>query len=153
MITTTGLGKLRARAATKLKGLTGPAIKRAAGLMADETLAEYRSLEETFLPGPVDDLTEPYKKRKAKKFGSVYPILQASGQMMNSMVHVVKVAKGLITIAVDFRGRRTPRLTNARLAEIHVEGQGTQPKRNFMKLSRGFTTKWTRKFAAILRKG
>ncbi len=153
MITVTGLNKLRARAATKLKGLTGPAVKRAAALMADETLAEYRSLEETFLPGPVADLTEPYKKRKAKLHGSVYPILQASGELMDSMFHMVKVTKGLIVIAVDFKGRRSPKLTNAKLAEIHVEGQGTQPKRNFMKLSRGFMTKWTRRFAAILRKG
>lgn len=154
MITTTGIGNLRAKVATKIKAMSGPAIKRAVNKMADEMLAEYRGLEESFIPGPVTDLTEKYKKRKQKKHGSVYPILQATSQMMDSMFHKVSATGSKFKIFVGFRGRHSnSKLSNERLAEIHINGEGTQPVRNFMKLSRGFTWKWTRRIIAVLRKG
>ncbi len=153
MITVTGIGKLRAKATTKVKRMAGPAVKKAVEQMADEVLAEYRGKEESFVPGSVADLDEKYKKRKQKKFGQVYPILQASGQMMNSMFHKVTAAGSRFSIFVGFKGRHAgTKLSNEQLVKIHTGGEGTQPVRNFLKLSRGFTTKWTRRILAVLRK-
>ena len=133
-----GVERLGARYRGKaqfLKEGARPIMKK----MADNAVEEVRENIESFTPGDVQDLAESTKKSKKRKYGTEYPILKATGEMMDSMYSYVEWAKGWL-ISIRFRGQR-----NRDIAERHINGDGV-PKRDFMKLSRAFRA---RVFAAL----
>lgn len=107
--------------------------------MGDKAVEEIKANIESFTPGEVQDLAESTKKSKKAKYGTEYPILRATGEMMNSMYSYVEWAKGWL-ISIRFRGAR-----NREIALRHIHGDGVPP-RDFMKLSRAFRA---RVFAAL----
>lgn len=119
-----------------LKEGARPTMKK----MADEAVEEIKNNINSFTPGTVQDLKPATKKAKIKKFGTEYPILKATGEMMESMYSYVRWAAGWM-ISIRFRGQR-----NRDIAQRHIDGIGVLPKRDFMKLTRAFRA---RIFAAL----
>ncbi len=134
----------------RIAALKGWPIRKELLQMAEDVIAEYHKVQQGFTPGAVPDLAESTKKAKAREHGFVYPILTATGQMMGQMRAEVRVRsrQEIYSIVIIFDGTRESGITNARLAQIHREGEGNMPKRDFMILSDKFTSRWTRRILA-----
>jgi len=152
-INTAGFQRLQQKVTDRIERLRGHTLRRHVVKMADEIIHEYNRTIDNFTPGTVKDLSPKYKVQKAQEFGHVYPILKASGAMAASMYHEVKVrSRGAIySIKIRFRGNNG-KITNRRLAMIHITGEGKMPARDFTKLPPGFAAKWTRRILAELRR-
>lgn len=139
-----GSNRLVERWNQRVNFLGGKRVRSILQEMGHEMEAQFQKNIEKFVPGPVKDLTPKYKKRKMKDVGHVYPILIKTGQMFASMYSRVFKKDGW-TVKVAFAGMHEGGITNQRLVGIHTgQEPGKMPVRDFMKLRKGWTAKWTR---------
>lgn len=134
--TTGGLERLAARITMRANFL-GSARMRSMVVQpaADDLLKVYRQKIDSFNPGEVPDLAESTKKQKAKQVGFVYPILKRTLDFYNRMRAIITAPSGGSgwRIQIDFPGSKGS-ITNNRLAEIFIRGEGKQPKRDFTQI-------------------
>lgn len=149
-VTTSGLRNLEIRYERRKKDL-GWVPRQVMRDMADDVENELKRQIEKFTPGPVQDLSPRYKRQKEQKYGSAYPILKATGKLMNSIRSRVYERATNWLISVYFKGENK-NISNERLAEIHIEGEGKNPQRDFYKLSPTFIKKWRTKIFSTLRR-
>jgi hypothetical protein len=119
----------------------------------DELIETYKERIESFTPGEVPDLKDSTKKQKAKQVGFVYPILVRTRTMIDSMYARVKSAvRGSgWGIAIGFSGSQKG-VSNARIAQIHITGEGNMPMRDFTKVPASFSDSIFRRIRDALRR-
>jgi hypothetical protein len=136
---------------SRARFLAGDGMRPVLREVGEEIVAKYRqNIDE----GRFRDLTDKYKKRKAKIWGHVYPILVASGQMISAFRTTVRREGSRWTILthapgmhVDERGRS---MKNNTLAEHHREGNEHTVARDFTKLDSGFIEAMQAKIRAFI---
>lgn len=153
-VTTTGMRNLSVKVTKRIEALRGHKLRTTVQSMAADVIRQFNVTVDSFTPGNVPDLSPRYKLAKAQRFGTAYPILKATGQMMASLFSTVRVrSRGAsYQIWIGLRGSRG-RITNAQLAEYHVNGTGRMPARDFMTLPPAFKRRWSSRILAALRKG
>lgn len=134
-IRTAGQEKLAEKVSKRANFLGTEAMADICRVTAADVVTQFKHTIESFTPGRVPDLAESTKKEKQKAVGFIYPILKRTSELINSMMPFIRTptgGKGWI-IGVKFVGDHGG-ITNARLAEIHIEGEGNVPARDFTKV-------------------
>lgn len=122
----------------KLRRLTGPELREVFRLSANELAFVFRRNVQRFTPGGAPDLSPKYRARKERLVGYAYPILYRTGVLMAALyTRAIAPTSGHVwTIRYGFDGTHPDRgIDLGRLAEIHIDGEGRNPKRDFTKLS------------------
>lgn len=105
-------------------------------------------------PGPMKDLTPNYKKRKQSEVGFAYPILYKYGKLVGSMRARVRrpgSQRGW-GIGFIFVGQHHAGMSNAELARIHRDGEGRNPKRDFVRIPKGWNLSLLNRIRRALRR-
>lgn len=146
--TTGGLERLAARVTNRANFLGSARMRSVVQLAGDDLVRVYRQHIDTFNPGDVPDLAESTKKQKAKQVGFVYPILKRTFDFYNRMRAIITAPSGGSgwRIQIDFPGTKGS-ITNNRLAEIFIRGEGRQPRRDFTQIPNA----WKNRLFARLR--
>lgn len=131
--TVSGIQRLNAKMNNRVNFLTGTGMRAVLKDSADDLVVQYKRTIESFTPGDVRDLAESTKKQKMRSVGFVYPILQRTMQMVNSMYASVHPPGRGWTIAIGFTGSQRG-VENATIAKAHIEGTAHLPKRDFTKI-------------------
>lgn len=134
-ITGGGLKRLHTKLENQINFLGSGAVRSVLKEAADDLVSGIKDNIDSFTPGAVADLAPSTKKQKMRKFGRIYPVLKATGEMMESMYSYVR-KKGVAgwAIGIRFKGIR-----NKEVAQHHIDGGPNLPRRDFMKLPRGFS--------------
>lgn len=152
-IQTAGITKLAAKADRRLNFLGSGAVRAILQQSAGELVEAFQENIEAMTPGRVPDLKDSTKKKKLKKYGSVYPILKATHSMFNSMTAQVFAPRGNgWVIRVAFPGSDVDGGSNADKAKAHIEGTATLPKRDFTTIPRKWRTLLFQRIRAALRR-
>lgn len=149
-----GTTRLQARYSKRANFMGATVTKAVMQSMAKDAIAEVQKNVKLFAPGPVQDLSPAYKKRKASEVGHVYPILWKTGVMLSSMFAAVfspKRGSGYV-IRLGFAGTHYSGLPNRELAQIHIDGNDQLPSRDFTRLPQGFSDKWMERLRAAIRR-
>lgn len=147
-VTTAGLDRLRAKVHKALHFLGEDGMRAVLKEEGKQLVEMYKRTIASYTPGPVQDITQETKRRKARDGFAVYPILRASGDMMNSMYHVVRHAGGAWVLALGFRGTDRRGTPNAEKAKGHIEGTAHLPRRDFTVIPKG----WSKHLTSQLRR-
>jgi hypothetical protein len=152
-ITAVGIKNIEKRVTQRLNFLGGDGMRAIIQDMGKDAVLEVQKYVGRLNPGPVQDLTEKYKKVKQRMVGNVYPILARTLLMVSSMYsRVRRDTRGKWTISIGFSGSQPSGISNARLAQIHANGEGNMPKRDFIILPTGFGWKWQKKISSAVSK-
>lgn len=133
--TVTGITALHATVSRRANFLGSNGMRTILRQKADDLEGEFKKNIMGFTPGPVQDLAASTKKEKQSKVGFIYPILVRTYQFINSMYTRVMapLSGGGWNIKLGFAGSQNG-VTNQRIAEIHIKGEGHMPKRDFTKV-------------------
>lgn len=145
-----GLERFARKASNRANFLGADGMEDILDKAGADLVERYKKKIESFTPGSVPDLAESTKKQKARLGVSVYPILKRFGTLMDSMFYKVRRpmgGRGWI-VAIGFAGSQNG-VANARIAQIHIEGQGRNPIRDFTKIPR----EWGREVFKSIREG
>lgn len=149
-VTTTGLRKLQSKALRRAAFLASGGMKDLVlEPMAKDMVVEMRRTLTGFVPGQVPDLKASYRRMKQRKFGHAYPILHATGQLLQSMYSQVIRRGDVWVLQIGFRGSRG-KTSNAAIAAAHIEGKGV-PKRDFTVIRKGWERQWLKRISTLLR--
>lgn len=100
----------------------------------------------------IRDLSPRYAEQKERAVGFAHPVLVRTGQLVSSItVRVFQTASGW-HLRLMFVGQHEGGLSNARLAQIHMRGEGRVPKRDFGELPKGWEERWVQRIASELLK-
>lgn len=136
-VRTAGLDRLIAKAKRKLDFLSSDGAREVMRKSGAELVTQFQRTINTFTPGPVKDLAPKTKVQKMRQVGRLYPILVRSGDLFRSMVPRVTRKGTQWSITVMYKGRK-PNITNARLAQIHITGEGRNPPRDFTSIPKNW---------------
>ena len=148
-----GIKNLQKKVSKRINFLGGDGIRKVLSTLGKELVKDLNKQVEGFKPGRLKDLTPKYKEAKQKKHGRIYPIMRASGFMIDSMYsRVVRgtLRRAIWTIRVGFKGRHPDaKMPTWKLAEIHVKGKGANPVRDFLRPKK----RMAKRAATLIRQG
>lgn len=152
-VTTTGITSLHATVTLRANFLGSNGMRVLLRQKADDLEGEFKKNIQSFTPGAVPDLKDSTKKEKQRKVGFVYPILVRYGVLINSMFTRVFSPSGGSgwNIKLGFTGSQGG-TSNQRIAEIHINGEGHMPKRDFTKVPRTWRTDLINRIRGALRR-
>lgn len=120
-------------------------MRRVLNSYSGDVVKQFKQNIDEMTPGNVQDLKESTKKQKQAKYGRVYPILRATDLLYNGMkASVANTSDGWV-IRITYPGDR------GRVAQVHQDGEGNMPQRDFAKIPTALRRKLWADVRAALR--